>query len=479
MTESIVNLRDSLAARWRPMHDFSWRFLGCDPAFAGSLLAAQLWLGLLWFFYQGYGIARGVILCCFLAGLIVLRFLPRSRSSPSLAGMTSLTPLLKLLLILTIAIDIGMTVVSSTISFETSKIPMDEGQTSWRAARLLWRGENPYSAHSLVDFSAFRSRGPQRQAAGFHEIAKVSEEASALAHYDRGLDPRVREDLSPPQAGEGAQREASLYGYKYGPLILLGTTAISPFGYPAGVLILNGLICFALFAVMWAILRKIAEPQLALAGAAMLALLLDRHITRNFLDRSATDVWALLFGALAVLAFMSRRPLASAAAVACAVACKTLPGLLFLPLLFRFRSVKPVFVFIVLIAAIYLPWFIWDPTGILFNGVLWPLYMAADWTSWQFHAPYWDVLAVRAAVVVALSVLWLRYILGREERLFWTLAVSSTLVLLASGFLRNGYVPWASLWAVAAIAEAFSARHADQLPNGAPPAFNRRTVEVG
>jgi hypothetical protein len=286
------------------------------------------------------------------------------------------------------------------------------------------------------------------------------EESSTLTHYDRTLDPRVREKLVPPQAGAAAHREVSLYGYKYGPLVLLATAAILPFGYPAGVLVLNGVICFALFAVMWAILRVVAAPQLALAGAAMLALLLDRHITRNYLDRSATDVWALFFGALAVLAFVSRRHLSSAAAVACAVGCKTLPGLLFLPLLFRVRSVAPMLVFLVVVTVIYLPWAIWDPTGVLFNGILWPLYMVADWTSWQFHAPQWAVFASRVAVLIGCSVLWLRYVLGYEPRLFWTLSVSATLVLLASGYLRNGYIPWVSLWMVAAMVEAFSARTA-------------------
>lgn len=478
MTQAVPDSRaavpGALATR---IHDLSWRIIGCDANYAAWLLVAQLWLGLLWFFYQGFGVARGFILCCFLAGLIGLRFFPRP--PPCVAGMTSLTPLLKLLLILTVAVDVGMTVVSSTISFETSKIPMDEGQTSWRAARLLWEGENPYSTRALVDFSAYRSRGPQRHAAGFRPIMAESETPAALTRYDKTLDPRVQEKLLPPQATATARHESSLYGYKYGPLVLLATAAIVPFGHPAGVLLLNGAVCFGLFAAMWAILRTITAPQLALAGAAMLALLLDRHITRNYLDRSATDVWALFFGALAVLAFLSRRHLSSAVAVALAVGCKTMPGFLFLPLLLRVRSVRPLLVFLVVVTAIYLPWAIWDPAGVLFNGVLWPLYMAADWTSWQFHAPHWTVLTARAAVFVALCVLWLRYVLLREDRLFWTLAVSGTLVLLASGFLRNGYVPWVSLWAVAAIAEAFVADHATQIPNGAAPALSRRTAGAG
>jgi hypothetical protein len=82
-------------------------------------------------------------------------------------------------------------------------------------------------------------------------------------------------------------------------------------------------------------------------------------------------------------------------------------------------------------------------------------------------------------IVAALCALWLWYLYAAEARLFWTLAVSSMLVLLASGFLRNGYVPWASLWAIAAITEAFSVRHADQLPNdGAPLVINNRIAAI-
>jgi hypothetical protein len=460
MMPAVQNSRADLAPALRPIQDLSWRLLGCDAAYAVSLLVAQLWLGLLWFFYQGFGITRGIIFCCFLVGLIFLRFFPRSASSPHPAGANAMTPLLKFLLVATVVADLAMMAVSSATSLETSKIPMDEGQTSWRAARLLWHDQNPYASGALVDFSAYRSRMPQRQNAGFRPILTQQDAAAALAHYDSALDPRIRDRLIPGQQGPTAQRESRLYGYKYGPVILVATAAIIPFGYPGGVLILNGVICFALFAIMWAILRKVSGTQVALAGAAMLALLLDRHITRNYLDRSATDVWALFFGSLAVLAILLRRPKSAAIATAFAVGCKTVPGLLFVPLLLRCRSAAPLLVFLIVLGAIYLPWYIWDSQGLLFNAILWPLYMATDFTSWQFYAPQWGALAARAIILVALGVLWLRYVFGKEGRLFWTLAVSGTLVLLASGFLRNGYVPWVSLWAVAAIAEAFVARSA-------------------
>ena len=59
-----------------------------------------------------------------------------------------------------------MMAVSSARSLHSSIIPQDAGQTSWRAARLLWRGENPYGFGALTDLNAYRARVGQRKAAG-------------------------------------------------------------------------------------------------------------------------------------------------------------------------------------------------------------------------------------------------------------------------------------------------------------------------
>ena len=454
------------ASRVSRLEFLTWRLLGCEPAFAGWLLGIQLWLALLWFFYQGFGVVRGVILCGLLIGLIVLRFPFRFRAARPNTGSTVLPDTLRALLVATVLLDIGLMIVSCATSFERSKIPMDEGQTSWRAARLLWRGENPYGTGALVDFGAYRSRAPERSVSGIENPAAGPTQHAEVARYDVTLDTRIRKNLLPVPANEtaAAMREARLYGYKYGPVILLLTALVTPLGVPAAVLLLNGLACFALYGTSWRILSRIASPQLALAGVAMLALLLDRHITRNYIDRSATDVWALLFGSLAVLAVLTRRPFSCAAAVAVAIGCKSIPGLLFVPLLLRFRSPLPVLVCGALSVVLYLPWLIWDSAGVVYNVFLWPFYMATDFTSWQYFVPTWMTLAARIVVFCALAFLWSRYILGREPRLFWTLAVSSTLVLISGGFLRNGYVPWASLWAVAAVVEAFVARNRYSLP---------------
>ena len=63
---------------------------------------------------------------------------------------------------------------------------------------------------------------------------------------------------------------------------------------------------------------------------------------------------------------------------------------------------------------------------------------------------------MRVFVLVGMGVLWVRILSGRERRLFWTLAVMNTLLLLAAGAFHDNYLPWASIWVVAAIVEAFA-----------------------
>lgn len=434
------------------------RILGCNLLFVIVIAGVQLWIGLLWFFYWGYGIERGIILGGILAGLTVLRLRSQPGLSGQPAGAALLPRALQGLLIAAVLLDVGMMVDSDARNLRTSKIPMDEGQTSWRAARLLWRGENPYGFGALADLSAYAMRERERETAGVVTGLTGLSLMAELVRYDATLDPSVRRELLPASTvlSGAAATEMRIYGYKYGPVILLITAAVAPLGIPAAVLILNGLGCFALYGINWLILRRIAGPQLALAGVAILALLLDRHITRSYINHSATDVWALLFGSLAVLACMSRCPLAMAAAIAFSIGSKSLPGLLFLPLLLRFRSPYPVLLFVGLMGAIYLPWLLWDPQGILHNVFLWPLLKATSTNSWEYFAPSTAADVILALAACTFIAVWRRYLLERETRLFWTLAVSSILPLIATGYLANNYIPWASLWVVAAIVEAFA-----------------------
>ena len=196
--------------------------------------------------------------------------------------------------------------------------------------------------------------------------------------------------------------------------------------------------------------------RLGLLCPGLSALLLDRHISWNYLNQTATDVWALVSCTLAVFAFRTRRLEATAAALAFAVDCKILPSIILVPLLLHFRAARPLALFAVFLTVIYLPWFAWDLAGFIDNVFLWPFLMFKDTTSWLYYTPPAAAATVRTIVFLSIGVLWFRFLTGRETRLFWTLAVMNTLLLLTGGVFHNKYVPWASVWLIGAIVEAFA-----------------------
>jgi hypothetical protein len=82
--------------------------------------------------------------------------------------------------------------------------------------------------------------------------------------------------------------------------------------------------------------------------------------------------------------------------------------------------------------------------------------MLKDTTSWLYYLDPSMVILVRAIALAVVVAVWARWLSGQETRLFWTLAVVNTVLLLTGGVFHNNYVPWASIWVIAAIVEAFA-----------------------
>jgi hypothetical protein len=442
-----------------------------------------LWLDLLIILDFNHGVARALIVCGLAGGLAFLRF--RKFSAFSGVDRSTFPKFLRVALILGIVLDVSYASFSVAWSVRTRQILLDEGQTTWTAARLIWRGENPYGAGALVDLATFNHRLAARRDVGI--VPNVPDGVALDAEYRRyfdTLDPTLHQELLPVSESNKstgtAAREVRLAGYKYGPVLILLTAPFALLDLPALVPLLNSIACFGLFAVMWRIFRVIVGDWHGLAALGLLMLLFDREIAWNYIIFTATDVWALLFAALAVLAFRSNHPKAMAVALAFAVGSKIFPSLLFLPLLLYFRSYRPILLFTVITSVIYLPWLIWDPAGIADNIFLWPTLADKDTTSWLYYAPPIATYLARAILLVLMGICWMRFLIGRETRLFWTLAVVNTLVLLAGGQFHNNYVPWALIWVVAAILEAFSKNVGlASIVAGESRNQYRRAVEVG
>ena len=181
----------------------------------------------------------------------------------------------------------------------------------------------------------------------------------------------------------------------------------------------------------------------------------DNTILVNFVEKSATDVWALLFMALAALAAMRGRANLGAAALAVGFGFKIFPSALAFPMLLAEGRIRPALTFAAVAAVIYLPFAVADPSGLLHNVFLWPVYLGVDSTSWLAFAPPVAARIVRVAGLAAIVFVWGRYLAGREPSLLRTLALVALLALVTSGAFHNNYVPWASIWIVAALAERF------------------------
>lgn len=363
-----------------------------------------------------------------------------------------------LVLALAVLANVVVGVLAAARTARTGDIRLDQGQNTYRAALGLWRGENPYGQGAMLDRAGFETRLSLRKELGVGPSLPDDQVPEALERYWQSMDPALREQLL-PKAPEGssaaARREVALLGYKYGPVLVLATALPARLFGPAAVPLLN-LACFVGWLLALGMLaRRRGLPKDAVA-LSLLAVAVDPHTGWNYVALTASDVWVLLFGALSLWAHAARRPAAFGALLAIAVGCKLFPALALVPLLFFPRSLRALGAFALCAAALYLPWLAWDAGGVYNNLVLWPGLMAPDSTSWAFHLPPGPALAVRLCLLALMAVVGLRYLLGREGRLFWSLGLVHLCLASAGVALHNNYLPWFSAFAFLAVAEALA-----------------------
>jgi hypothetical protein len=93
--------------------------------------------------------------------------------------------------------------------------------------------------------------------------------------------------------------------------------------------------------------------------------------------------------------------------------------------------------------------------------------MLPDATSWIDRVPAGLALGVRIALAATVAFLWARLLAGRETRPFANFTLMNMAVVAAGPVIHNNYVPWFSLWAAFAVAEAFSSARPRLNPGGA------------
>ena len=338
----------------------------------------------------------------------------------------------------------------------SGQIRLDEGQTTWRAAQMLLRGEDPYAQGVLIDGQVYLLRQQQRRALGMVPAIPAADVEPTLERYLETLDPAVKAQLL-PEAGPHGNLEQSIMGYKYGPVPIAATAALAGMFGPASVPLTNGIVGLAMFAVVALLLREMRAGVFC-GVLALITVMLDREIDWDMLHWSANDLWPLLFGFVGLLASLRGRHMALGIAVALAVGCKIVPGVLFTPLLLTSGSLLAIVAFFVGVVVIYGPFLVWDWHGIIGNVFLWPGMTAPDGPGWVAYAPHALVLPVR--VLLGAFVLWiaLRIGLRREPLIASAFAALTILTILAGQSFHTNYLTWFSIWLVLAIIEAFGSQ---------------------
>ena len=155
------------------------------PALAGALALVAATSLAFRYLDWGRGQARGFLLFELLAAMALI-------GAPVRAAVVG--PRLNMLVNAVLAAAAAMWLATAAdviaTSARTGAIKLDQGQTTYRAARLLLKGENPYGFGALIDFQAVKDRWPQRDAAGIGARVARADLEGALADYDRSLERR-------------------------------------------------------------------------------------------------------------------------------------------------------------------------------------------------------------------------------------------------------------------------------------------------
>lgn len=433
--------------------------------FAAAVVAMKAALVFLIVFDWEHGVLRGSVLVGGLAALVAVMIWSRPRyTEPQDAAWVAGAA--KWLAVSAIA-SLSMGAASIATTYRLGDGYFDQSQNIDRSAQYLLRGENPYSAGMLLDPSAYFQRAPMRNAAGIAPTIDEAEIRTKANEFWRTLDPTLRRQLlpTPQNADPVAAREYAVLGYKYGPIPLIAVTALVPALGAVAVPLLNLLCTIIWAAALGAIVLRIGWSA-HWAWIAVGLALLDPHVAFIILFLNALDIWPMMFGALGVLALVTRRPILLGAMLALAFGSKIFPAAIYLPLLLMLRPTRSIASFIAITAAIHLPWLLWDATGFFNNVLLWPTLMLPDDTSWVFYASTGVALTIRLALLAAVAAVSLWLILrGGTRRTVWSLAFLNLAVVCAGSTIHNNYLPWFSAWYALALMYCLIEPDTD---NGAP-----------
>jgi Glycosyltransferase family 87 len=367
---------------------------------------------------------------------------PTSAGRGGIVGTLSLAAALALL-----AMHLLTGVRSAQRTHATGEILQDQGQINVRALALLEQGVNPYGVRTMLTPHQYV------QAVGRPAVRACVQGVTPrelTAQVQRFWGSRRAEDmvrLYPPLSTDAhcapVRERFDAFGYAYGPAMLQVYRPLWSVLGDAGVYATHVVFLLGIAAVLFTAAHRFGQGHRGVLALPLLIMLVPSHVATTTLVQSCADLPAVLFALLGWWALERGRARVAGVLVGASVACKLLPGALYLPLLLG-SGVMPLALAggtLLLLAA---PYLLWDARGFWLDFVLHGFTRQPDSTSLAFYLPptaATGMVVAGAAVLLAVLVRELRPGLHTEGRLRWLLA-AHVVALATAGNFHNNYLTW-------------------------------------
>lgn len=327
-----------------------------------GILIAAAWLAVSFFIFSyihrynyGYGRERATLLLLLCAVFLIAPMLWRRFRLEQPSGPVW-TGLVLMVAVVALGINIRESVVSIGQVLKTNQIPSDQSYAAIHSINLLKEKVNPYGQTVLVPS---------------HDLGPLLDKGKAHGHcFDEPLSRITSHEMlvtrikNTPEC-ESLRVEIRSMGFKYGPVLLLAYWPfVSLFGH-AGVLILH-VLCFLALVGFLCWYGYSSRMTAASIGFLVIVSILPADFRLCVLNQGHTDILPTLLAFTGLLFWIRGRPSAMGAVlVGLSLAAKTMPGLLYAPLLLRSR--KEALTLIGVVAFIALPFLVLDPRGFWYN----------------------------------------------------------------------------------------------------------------
>jgi hypothetical protein len=413
-----------------------------------AYLFSMLWIGVSLFFVRLFtvhdwdeGPTRFLILLAIPPAAYVVRRLAKEREPERALDRAWAIAILPALLIG--AVWLG-TVATASIqaACREGSIPSDQGQSASRSIDLLLHHHgNPYgrtailalvdALQALQDFESLGCGSAAEARAWVTDAWSTPGAALISPPY-----PDVPDDE--PCASAGRLFEAM--GFRYGPVLLASYAPFVASQWEAGILMSHALLAALGLAGLFAAARNLsASTFVALAACALVVL--ARPLRWEIFEQGHSDLLPTALAAAFWFLRQGGRPTLAAVALGLSMGAKTLPGLIWLPLLVR--EPRALLLACSVAAAGYAPFVIWDARGVWYNLTYVFLSRYTDSTSIvHYLSPVFRWLLSTAALGTCAFLGWRAVKAGDLRAELDYLIVAHVAVLASASVFHNNYLVW-------------------------------------